>query len=361
LYNNESLTPLSIQYKDYAAWQNDALENGLLQQETFWLNQFLGNLPILNFPTDFPRPDRQQFEGNSLNFTLSKELMTKARALTKTTSTSMYMLLLATYTTLLSKYDGQEDIIVGSPTAGRSHDDLKNSIGIFVNTIALRNYPTAKKPFTTFLNEVKTNTLAALENQDYQFEELLDKLNLKRDLSRNPLFDVMFSFKHDEPTEKTIQGLTFAPIEQENNISKFDLTFGVIDYEDEIAFNIEYATKLFSETTMQQFFEHFITLLSEILADPNQQIKNLNILDDKAANSLLGLNNSPIQYPSNSIVELFEERVKQNPNKTALIYNDQEISYQTLNEKSNQLAHTLKEKGIGSGKVVALLFGENYL
>ncbi|MCP4150805.1 MAG: hypothetical protein GY757_23870, partial [bacterium] len=190
----ESLPPLNLQYKDYTEWQNNNIQKKIRkQQEKFWENQFNGELPILNLPTDYPRPENQTFEGDKLSFGLNKNETHSLKKVAKENDITLYMTILSIFTILLSKLSGQEDIIVGTPTAGRRHADLESIIGMFVNTLAIRNYPEGTKTITEYLGEVKENTLQAFENQEYQFEELVDKLSLKRDTGRNPLFDVMFN------------------------------------------------------------------------------------------------------------------------------------------------------------------------
>ncbi|MGB7604797.1 MAG: amino acid adenylation domain-containing protein, partial [Lutisporaceae bacterium] len=197
LYDGKELPRLRIQYKDFAAWQNELFKSGEInKQEEYWLKAFDGEVPVLNMPTDYQRPSIQSFEGDSLSLELSEELTNKLKQIAKETGSTMYMVLLSAYNVLLSKYSGQEDIVVGSPIAGRPHADLENIMGMFVNTLAMRNFPQGNKTFKEFLEEVKANSLLAFENQDYQFEELIDKLNVTRDLSRNPLFDVMFSMQN---------------------------------------------------------------------------------------------------------------------------------------------------------------------
>ena len=201
LYGGEKLPELKIQYKDFSAWQNELFKTeGIKKQEEYWLNTFSGEIPVLNMPTDYPRPAVQSFEGDSIDFNVDSELTKELNKLAAETGSTLYMVLLAAYNVLLSKYTGQEDIVVGSPIAGRQHADLDNIIGMFVNTLAMRNFPESSKTFKEFLAEVKDNALRAYENQDYQFEELVEKLNIPRDMSRNPLFDTMFVMQNTDNT-----------------------------------------------------------------------------------------------------------------------------------------------------------------
>ncbi|MCU4825161.1 amino acid adenylation domain-containing protein, partial [Bacillus cereus] len=226
LYKGEKLEKAVLQYKDYSEWQIDSLnQETSIKQEQYWLNRLSGELPILNIQTDYERPRVKSFEGSRINFTLDKMLTTKLRTIAKETGTTLYMVLLAVYNVMLAKYSNQEDIIVGTAESGRSYADLENTVGMFVNTVALRNFPESHKTFREFLEEVKYNTLKDFDNTDYQFENLTQKLALKRDASRNPLFDVMFTFESMDygfSGDEEIDELKL--LESEINISKFDLT-----------------------------------------------------------------------------------------------------------------------------------------
>ncbi|MCP4215459.1 MAG: AMP-binding protein, partial [bacterium] len=194
LIAGEELPPLTVQYRDYAQWRAGSAQKQLMeQQEEFWLNTFPDELPVLELPTDYPRPVIQSFEGKRVSFVLTQEETRSLNAAANENEATLYMTVLAIFTILLSRLGGREDIIVGAPTAGRRHADLDNIIGMFVNTLAMRNYPEGEKTVGAFLGEVRENTLNVFENQEYQFEDLVDKLSLRRDTGRNPIFDVMFN------------------------------------------------------------------------------------------------------------------------------------------------------------------------
>ncbi|MEK3854009.1 amino acid adenylation domain-containing protein [Cytobacillus sp. FSL H8-0458] len=356
-YNGNPLPPLKIQYKDYSEWQKELYTNGnIKKQEGYWLNVFKDEIPVLNMPTDYPRPQIQRNEGHRLGFTLEPELTHKLKVLAKEKEVTMYMLLLGAYTALLSKYTGQEDIIVGSPIAGRHHEDLKNVVGMFVNTLAMRNYPRQGIRFTDFLKEIRENTLNAYDNQDYQFDELIERLNLQRDISRNALFDTMFSTHSATGTSFDISGLTFEPINIDFNIAKFDLSLSAIEYTDLIKFDLEYCTKLFKESTMERLADHFKNLLQAIVNDPNQKLRELNILSVEEKNTLLnGFNNTQTPFPVSTIHTIFENEAENNPDSAAAVFGENEISYKELNEKANRLARTLRNKGITRGSIVGIM------
>jgi len=244
----------------------------MVEQERYWLEQFSGELPALDLPLDYSRPAIQSFEGSSLEFRIDSELTEKLNVLARVTGTTLYMVLLSGIQILLSKYSGQEDIIVGSPIAGRPHVDLEGIIGMFVNTLAMRSYPERGKSYEVFLGEVREVALKAYENQDYQFEELVDKLEVSRDMSRNPLFDVMFVLQNTEESELEIEGLRFTEYVSEQNPAKFDLTFTGIEMGGALVFKIEYATNLFRQETIERMIVRLCKLLDVVAADRTVQI-----------------------------------------------------------------------------------------
>jgi hypothetical protein len=207
-YKEMDLPRLRIQYKDFSEWQNRNKQiSQIKEQEIFWENEFSEEIPVLELPTDYIRPSAQSFEGRSINFEISKEITDELKALTLETGTTLYMALLALYSVFLSKVSGQEDIVIGTPVAGRRHADLEDIIGMFVNTLVLRNSPTGEKKFIDYLYKVKEKVLKALENQDYQYEELVKQISIDRDVSRNPLFDTMFVLQNTELQAVEIPGL----------------------------------------------------------------------------------------------------------------------------------------------------------
>ncbi|UCH95419.1 MAG: amino acid adenylation domain-containing protein, partial [Candidatus Aminicenantes bacterium] len=246
LYPGEPLPGVKLQYKDYAQWQNREKEGiRLVDQGRYWLKEFEGEIPVLEIPTDYPRPAVQQFEGSSLDFEVDRETTYALTSLALAEGATLYMVLLALYTILLSKLTNQEDIVIGAPVAGRKHADLEKIIGMFVNTLALRNYPTGEKTFTAFLAEVKRKTLTAFENQEYPYEDLVEQVVINRDVSRNPLFDASFLLQNVEISELAIPGLKLIPYEYETVTSKFDLMLEGRELNETLQFRFEYSTKLF--------------------------------------------------------------------------------------------------------------------
>ena len=363
LYEGHRLNEQRLQYKDFSQWQNVFLKSEQMQsQESYWLERFSDELPVLNLPLDYARPPVQEFAGDSTRFVIGEDLTEKLRKIARGSGTTMYMVLLSALNILLSKYSGLEDIIVGSPIAGRPHADLEGIMGMFVNTLAMRSYPAGVKTYSEFLQEVKETALQAYENQDYQFEELIDKLDLRRDLSRNPLFDVMFVLQNMEATEFELEGLKLSRYSSGHGASKFDLTFTAIELGNEIAMNIEYATSLFKTETIERMSLHLQNLFRAIAEDREVLLGDIDILPESERNQLLyEFNDTYADYPRDKTIhELFEEQVLRTPDNIALVFGEESMTYSELNAKSNQLAHMLRSKGVKPDCIVGIMVERSF-
>jgi len=262
-YKGAELPKLQIQYKDFVHWQSELRQQGVFgQQENFWLEKFKGEIPILKLATDFPRPPEQSFEGDTITIEVDESLASDLKKLAYEKGVTLYMVLLAGYNILLNQYTRQKDIIVGTPVAGRRHPDLEKIIGMFVNTLPLRNVMEEHQTIEEFLIEVKKNTLEAFENQDYQFDDLVGKLALKRDFSRNPLFDTIFVLQNMDRSEVLLDGMTFETYDYYNKVAKVDLTIYITEVNNELKIEGEYATKLFRKDRIMTMLNHFIRLLT---------------------------------------------------------------------------------------------------
>ncbi len=281
LYSGEELPGLKLRYKDYSEWQNRLGSTGQLKnQEEYWLKIFEGEIPVLDLPHDYPRPAVQSFAGDIVGFGLSKEVSGQINRLANETGTTLFMVLLAMFNVLLQKYTGREDIITGTIIAGRNNTELENTIGLFVKTLALRNYPTPGKSFDSFLEEIKRNTLQAFENQMYPFSRLVEKLKLTKNRSRNPLFDAAFVLQNTQTSlsgknEGNI-GLKLSPYGFENNTSLFDLYFQAFEANDRILCGFQYSTSLFKRETIQLMKERFLILIKNILNSKSEKIRDMD-------------------------------------------------------------------------------------
>lgn len=361
-YKGNELPALHLQYKDFAAWHHHLLQSEYLrEQEKYWLSRFAGELPILNLPYDRTRPMTPNDEGDRLDFTIDGTLFPGLQEMVRETGATLFMVLLALYTLLLAKYSGQDDIIIGTPIAGRGHADLEGIIGVFINTLAMRNFPSREKGFREFLFEVKENALAAYENQDYPFEELVEQLHLQREWGRNPLFNVMFSMLNtDLPTFET-DGLELEPLVGTWGVSKFDLTLTVRESERGVYCTFQYLPQRFQRETIERFSRHLIAIAGQVVQERNISLQSITLLSRREREKLLQEFNPPRnEFPyGRTVVDLFEEQVQKTPEKVALVAGETRWTYSEWNEKANQLANHLRQRGIGSGQLVAIFAERN--
>ncbi|MCP5106774.1 MAG: amino acid adenylation domain-containing protein, partial [bacterium] len=350
-YDSKELPPLKLQYKDFARWQTrESRKEEIEAQEAYWLKMFAGEIPVLNLPFDYARPVVQSFEGSNVSFELGRGETAALKQLAREERATLFMVLAAVFNLLLSKLSGQEDIVVGSPAAGRRHSDLENIIGMFVNTLPMRNQPTGEKCVTDFLQEVKARTLEVFENQDYQFEELVERLSVVRDTGRNPLFDVMFAMQNMETEAAGDTGLKLSAPRYETGISKFDLTLFAAEAAEGLSFELEYSTNLFKEETIQRFIGYFNRVVSLVLENPDQHISEIEIISREEKREILfDFNDTKTNYPSDKTIhQLFQEQAARTPDYTALVGAQavRHLTYRQFNEETGRLARLLLEEGV---------------
>ncbi|WP_406617652.1 amino acid adenylation domain-containing protein [Bacillus velezensis] len=359
LYAGHKLKQPPLQYKDYSEWQvSSGTKEALKEQEEYWLKRLSGDLPILNLQTDYERPRVKSFEGSRVSFTADERLTSSLKSVAKETGTTLYMVLLAVYNVMLSKYSGQQDVIIGTAESGRSDTELENTVGMFVNTVAIRNFPEEHKTFRAFLEEVKHHTLKDFENTDYQFENIVQKLGVKRDSSRNPLFDVMFVLENaDYGIENHLDPNPEEHIQTEINISKFDLTLTATEIDKGIKFHLEYSSQLFEKETAERMGAHFTKLLQSAAAGLDQPLMKLDLIPEQEKHTLLHIfNDTAAEFPRNKTIhQLFEEQAEKTPERIAAVQEDTLLTYKELNEKSNSLANLLRQKGIRENSIVGIM------
>jgi len=289
LYEGRDLPPLKIQYKDFAQWYNaEPVKAALKHQETYWLQEFPVEVPVLSLPTDYPRPMEKGYKGSSLNFKIEKEPTALLKTLALKENTTLFVLMFSLYIVFLAKISNQKDIIVGTPVAGRRHAGLDPIIGMFVNTLPLRNYLEEDRFFVDFLDRVKKRTLDAFENQDYPFEDLVNRVVKTRDTSRNPIFDVFFTFTypelkyiqqtvspHDEDTAPEVKETAAEP-----GYSMFDMFLFGAEIGEELILAITYSTGLFKKETMERFIQYFLEIVSAVAANDRIKLKDIKISHD---------------------------------------------------------------------------------
>jgi len=352
LYARADLPLLPVQYKDFSAWQNEFFQSEKIKsQETFWLQQFTDDVPVLNLPADFPRPTFQSFAGSEYNFAIGDEEAARLNDLAGQENATLFVVLLSIFNLLLFKLSGQEDIVVGTPIAGRRHSDLEKMIGMFVNTLALRNYPEGAKTFRGFLQEVKERSFQAFENQDYQFEDLVEKISLNRDTSRNPLFDVKFVLQNMEkakidPAIQEKLDFKVSTCKFDIRSSKFDISLDAIEGGGKLYFMVEYSTDLFKPGTIKRFMTYFKKIISSVLAQPDRELQEIEIITDEERKQILGdFNDTDAPFPGDrTIVHQFEEQVERAPDRLAVVFKDEFITYAYLDEVAGRLAHYLLGK-----------------
>ncbi|CQR58208.1 non-ribosomal peptide synthetase [Paenibacillus riograndensis] len=358
LYEHNPLPELNIQFKDFAKWQNDLFKTDYMnKQKKYWLDVFSGELPILNLPVDYPRDSGQGDQGERLTCNAGRELTQRLNEYSSKEKTTLFMTLLAAFNVLLFKHTGQEDIIVGSPIAGRKHKELEQMIGMFVNTLALRNRPSAHMVFKEFLAGVKENALQAYEHQDYPFEELVDHLNMDRNLSGTALFNVMFVLQVMDNPAFEVNGMHYAPYPYHNKTAKFDLALQVFPGLDELKFEFTYAAKLFKRSTIESFARRFLRVLEQVVALEHVLIGDIDVLDREELRDIrrYGQAGLPAAYNTKTIVEMFEAQAARIPDHLAVSGFDRSLTYRELNEQANQLARVLIRNGACKDRVVGII------
>ncbi|AVH69220.1 non-ribosomal peptide synthetase [Nostoc sp. 'Lobaria pulmonaria (5183) cyanobiont'] len=343
------LPELPIQYADFAAWQRQWLQGEVLNaQLSHWRKQLSGNLPILQLPTDYPRPRVQTFRGAGQSFSLPTDLTEALKALSQKEEVTLFMTLLAAFKTLLYRYTSQEDILVGSPIANRNRMETELLIGFFVNTLVLRTDLSGNPTFREFLRRVRQVTWDAYDHQDLPFEKLVEELQLERDLSYSPLFQVKFMLQNAPKVDLKLPGLTLSFLHSENSTAKLDLSLDMYETASGLMGVFEYNTDLFDGATINRMVEHFRSLLSGILKNPEQHISELLLLTEAEQHRLLlGWNDTQSLYPRDLCFhELFEAQVERSPDAVAVVFKDEQLTYRELNQRANQLSHHLQKLGV---------------
>lgn len=359
LYQKKQLADLKIQYKDFASWQNAFFSSPrFFQEEAYWLSQLSGELPLLNLSLDYPRPAVKSLEGDFLVMTLPEKLVTNLHQLAYQRGGTLYMVLLATFSLLLSRYSNQTELLIGSPIAGRSHPDVEELIGMFVNTLVMRHHPQGEKSFSSFFKEVQETALGAFLNQDYPFELLVEKLAIPRDLSRNPLFDVMFVLQNNEQPKLTLSNLTMIPRELDYKIAKFDILLNVQPTEDNrLICKFEYSTQLFQHQTIERMAKHYQNLLQSVVANPELPLRRVEMIIESERHLLTIEFNKTQESDSleKTIPELFLRQVHRVPKRLAVVSGEESYTYAELNRRANHLAWLLRQKGVGRNQIVGIM------
>ncbi|BAZ87501.1 non-ribosomal peptide synthetase [Dolichospermum compactum] len=336
---------LPIQYSDYATWQRHWLQGEVLEKQiNYWKHQLGDASPLLELPTDYPRPAQQSYRGDRYIYSLTPELTAAVNAFSQQQGVSLYMTLLATLSILLSRYSRQEDLCIGSPIANRTHSQTQGLIGFFVNTLVMRQQIKLDLSFIEFLQQTRQTCLDAYAHQDVPFDVLVEKLRPERSMSYNPLFQVMFTLENNASPDLDLSGLDTELLGVKGAIAKFDLTLMVMEDDHQLNCSWEYATDLFEEGTIQRMAEHFEVLLQGIIDHPQKPIHTLPLITAAELQQLQRWNQTQTDYfQDKTFVDLFAEQVINNPHNIAVVFESENLTYQQLNEKANQLANYLIE------------------
>jgi amino acid adenylation domain-containing protein len=351
------LPELPIQYADYATWQREWMQGEVLQKHLdYWKAQLAGAPTLLELPTDRPRPARQSFEGARQFLRCPDGMLESFKALSRSEGTTMFMTMLAAFGTLLYRWSGQEDMLIGTPVSGRSRTELEPLIGYFSNSVVLRLALHGDPTFRELVQRIKDMSLAAYSHQDLPFEKLVVELQPDRDLSYSPMYQVMFSVGEQKDLGLDLPGLDISPIIIDRKIAKFDMTLGMTEFHKDLMCNIEYCSALFEPSTMARLANHFQNLLQGIMRNPDQRLSELPLLSQSERREMVFQWNAVQRdYPRDIFVhDLFEQHASRTPDATAVVYEDKRLSYRELNEQSNQLARYLKQHGVGPEVRVAI-------
>lgn len=347
-----ALPDLPVQYLDYSVWQRRWLSGERYESQlAYWKKDFATLPPALELPTDHSRPNvsgHHGFRAEHQSLNLSRELTQRLKQLSQQENVTLFMLLLAAYQVLLHRYTSEEDIVVGTPIAGRHLPETEDLIGLFINTLAMRAKVSAESSFKDFLGQVKQNALGAYAHQDLPFERLVKEVQPERSLAQNPIFQVMFVLQTEDIQPLRLSGLTAERIRVENSLAKFDLTLDIAERGGELVCQFEANAELFESETIERMMGHFRTLLEGIVDNPTRKICELPILTEAERRQLLfEWNDTTTEYPSqSSIQELFEQQVTNAPDAVALLWDDGSLTYRELNARANRLAHCLRARGV---------------
>lgn len=357
-YHGNPLPEIKFEYKDFAEWQNQLLIGEVMeQQETYWLEQFKEEVPVLQLPADGSRAMEWSSEGQRVTCSLQSSLIRSLQEMSQQTGTTLYMVLLAAYNVLLHKYTGQEDIVVGTPVSGRNHPNIESMIGIFIQTMGIRTKPQANKRFTDYLEEVKRQTLDAFENQDYPFDWLVEKLNVQRETTGKSLFNTMFVYQNIEFQEIHQDRCTFRVKERNPGVSLYDLMLTIEDAGQQLDIHFDFNPNQFEQETVEQIIRHYTRILDSLVKEPEKSLSSVPMLSDIERHQLLmECNDTKTPLPhSDTVCQWFEKQAEQRPDYEAVIFGNERCTYRQLNERANQLARTLRTKGVQADQFVAII------
>ncbi|HEX8185638.1 MAG TPA: amino acid adenylation domain-containing protein, partial [Blastocatellia bacterium] len=351
-----TLPELPVQYADYASWQREWLQGEVLQDELLYWKEQLEGITPLDLPVDHPRPPTQTFRGAHQSFTIPDSLVVSLKELSRREGVTLFMMLLAAFQTLLSRYTGQTDISIGTAVANRNHKKVEGLVGFFLNTLVMRTSTAGDPSFRELLSRVREVALGAYAHQNLPFEKLVEELQPERSLNQTPFFQVMFALRTVPQEMISLSNLTIEPMPTENEVAKFDLLLVIDETDQSLNPLVEYNTDLFEEATIVRMAAHFVNLLQAIVAGPEQSLSDLPILSERERRKLLrDWNGTEADYPQYECLHhLFESQVERTPDRIALVCGERRLSYRELNNRANKLAWRLRALGVGPDVLVAI-------
>ncbi|NKQ34061.1 MAG: amino acid adenylation domain-containing protein [Chloroflexi bacterium] len=350
-----TLPELPIQYSDFAWWQRHWLQGDALEEQlAYWREKLAGTPPLLELPTDHPRPAVQTHHGAHLPFTLPASLTRQLKEISRQADATLFMTLLAAFQTLLSRYAGQEDVNVGTPIANRNRAEIEGLIGFFVNTLVLRADLSGNPAFTELLRQVRETTLEAYAHQDVPFDKVVDALQPERNMSHSPLFQVMFTWQNAPQTAVSLPDLRLESLPVENHVANFDLTLVLEETPDGLAGGFEYNADLFAAETIKRMMTHFQTLLAGIAENPQTGVADLPLLPEEEWRQMQAWNDTAVPLPNQPIHHLIAQKAAETPDAVAVCQGAAQYTYRELDARANQLAHYLQQQGVGPDKLVGV-------
>ncbi|HEX8852813.1 MAG TPA: AMP-binding protein, partial [Pyrinomonadaceae bacterium] len=351
------LAELRVQYADFAHWQAERFRGEILpRQLDYWRQQLSGTLPTLELPTDHPRPSVQTFSGSHRILELPASLRDELSALSRREGATLFMTLLAAFNALLSRYTEQEDILVGTAIANRPQVALEGLIGLFVNTLVLRTDLSENPSFRELLKRVRAVALGAYAHQEMPFEMLVRELQPERDVSRSPVFQVMFTLQNAPVGALELPGLTLSNLPFDGGAAQFDLTLSIMESSRGLSCSLGYNTDLFESETIERMLRHLRVLLEAVVANPARRLSELPLLTEEERRFLLhDCNETASPVPALTLPELFARQVAETPEAVALMYGEERLTYAELNERANKVARRLRALGVGAESLVGVL------
>ena len=350
IYHNEELREQTLQFRDYAVWEHDYLTSDQMKSHhDYWMNRFSTDPPILDFPLDFPRPAVSEYSGDVTGFELESGLFERVKTFARGKQSTPFTVLVSALVLTLYRYTGQEDIVIGIAENGRHLSELEKMIGMFINNLPIRSFPHPDQTVDDFFNDLKKTVIEAFEHKNYPFDELVEKLNPYRDTSRNPIFDIVFSYLnfHEMIGDFKTSEFSITPYQSlSKNSSKYDIAIFATEYPDKVFFGFEYYSAIFRKESIEQFGRVFRNILNRMIADPQQTISEIDLIDGQEQDRILReFNDGRSDYPKDKdVATLFEEQVESCPDRLAVVDQYGKLSYRELNEKANRIANYLLEK-----------------